>query len=96
MIPDYDTLNVEETIEAVSGFGADRLVEFLEYERDHQNRSTLINPLEDELVQVRPADGRSYVAGVWFDEPSEAQTVRRSPRIERAIDDGLLEVIGDE
>jgi hypothetical protein len=91
MIQNYEDLNREETLDAVDGFGASRLAEFIEFEREHKDRSTVLEPLERELVRVRPTDpGQQYVAGVWFDEPADAQTVRRSARIERAIEEGDL------
>jgi len=90
MIDGYEDLNRDETIEAVSDFGGERLKAFIEYESEHKDRKTVIEPLERELVDVVPADGRQYVAGVWFDDASEPETVRRSTRIEKALDEGDL------
>lgn len=91
MIQNYEDLNREETLDAVDGFEASRLAEFIEFEREHKDRSTVLEPLERELVRVRPMDpGQQYVAGVWFDEPADGQQVRRSARIDRAIEEGDL------
>jgi len=90
MIENYDELNRDETLDAVADFDGERLAEFLDFEREHKNRKTVVDPLERELVDVVPADGRQYVAGVWFDDASEPETVRRSTRIEKALDEGDL------
>ncbi|QBI90020.1 uncharacterized protein ChaoS9_065 [Halobacterium phage ChaoS9] len=94
MIEDYEDLNRDETLEAVDDVGAERLQAFIDFERQHKNRKTVIEPLKRELIRIRPADpARQYVAGVWFDEPATEQIVRRSHRIDRAIEDGdLVEV----
>lgn len=92
MIENYDDLNREQTLEAVRGFGGERLREFIAFEREHKNRKTVIEPLERELVTVTPTSGR-YAAGLWFDDPNGRQLVRRTRRIEKAIDRGELEVI---
>ena len=90
MIENYQDLNRDETLDAVADFDGERLAAFVEYEREHKDRKTVIEPLERELVDVVPADGRQYVAGVWFDDASEPKTVRRSTRIEQALDEGDL------
>ena len=90
MIENYQDLNRDETLDAVADFDGERLAAFVEYEREHKDRKTVIEPLERELVDVVPADGRQYVAGVWFDDASESETVRRSTRIEQALDEGDL------
>lgn len=95
MIEDYDELNRDETLNAVADFDARRLTEFLEFEREHKNRKTVIEPLEDELVEVSPVGEQQYVAGLWFDDPYETKVVRRNSRIDEAIRedfDGLIEV----
>ena len=90
MIENYQDLNRDETLDAVADFDGERLAAFVEYEREHKDRKTVIEPLERELVDVVPADGRQYVAGVWFDDASEPETVRRSTRIEQTLDEGDL------
>lgn len=95
MIENYENLNRTETLEAVADFGTDQLQEFIDFERHHKDRKTVIEPLEDELVTVA-TDGRQYVAGLWFDDVDEEMTVRRSPRIEKAIDAGDLEEVHHE
>jgi hypothetical protein len=96
MIENYGELNRDETVDAVSDFDGEQLAAFVEYEREHEDRKTVVDPLERELVDVVPANGRQYVAGVWFDDASEPETVRRSPRVKQALDEGELEVISDE
>jgi hypothetical protein len=73
MIENYQDLNRDETLDAVADFDGERLAAFVEYEREHKDRKTVIEPLERELVDVVPADGRQYVAGVWFDDASEPE-----------------------
>jgi hypothetical protein len=90
MIENYQDLNRDETLDAVADFDGERLAAFVGYEREHKDRKTVIEPLERELVDIVPADGRQYVAGVWFDDASEPETVRRSTRIEQALDEGDL------
>ena len=90
MIENYQDLNRDATLDAVANFDGERLAAFVEYEREHKDRKTVIEPLERELVDVVPADGRQYVAGVWFDDASEPETVRRSTRIEQTLDEGDL------
>ena len=97
MIENYEDLNRDETLDAVSDFDGEQLAAFVEYEREHKNRKTVIKPLERELVEVIPVSsggyGGRYVAGIWFDDVTEPATVRRTTRIETAIDDGDLEVV---
>jgi hypothetical protein len=93
VIKDYENLNREETIAAVDDFGAEQLQEFIQFERSHKNRITVVEPLERELVTVRPTTEQPYVAGIWFDDPSQAKTVRRSTRIDQALGDGDLEEV---
>lgn len=90
MIENYQDLNRDETLDAVADFDGEHLAAFVEYEREHKDRKTVIEPLERELVDVVPVDGRQYVAGVWFDDTSEPKTVRRSTRIEQTLDEGDL------
>lgn len=49
MIDNYEDLNVEETLDAVSEFEDEVLREFIDYERDHKDRATVIEPLEAQL-----------------------------------------------
>jgi len=97
MIEDYQDKNVEETLEAVADFNGERLQDFFEYEQEHKNRKTVIEPLRDDLVDVVPAGGTTYggryVAGVWFDDATESKTVRRTTRIEQAIEAGELQEV---
>ena len=90
MIENYQDLNRDETLDAVADFDGEHLAAFVEYEREHKDRKTVIEPLKRELADVVPADGRQYVAGVWFDDASEPETVRRSTRIEQVLDEGDL------
>lgn len=93
MIEHYDELNRDETIAAVADFDEERLAEFIEFERKHKDRKTVINPLKRELVDVVPAGDQQYVAGIWFDDETEPETVRRTPRIEQAVEDGDLQEV---
>ncbi|AAM88689.1 hypothetical protein PhiCh1p16 [Natrialba phage PhiCh1] len=85
MIDNYEDRNREQTLNAAGDFSGDRLEEFLEYEREHKNRKTVIEPLERELLTVTTT-GRNYVAGLWFDSMSEEKVVRRTTRVEQAIE----------
>jgi len=89
MIENYADKNREQTLDAVSEFGADRLQEFIEFEREHKDRKTVLEPLERELVTVTPTEQR-YAGGCWFDDVDEQRVVCRTPRIERAIANGDL------
>jgi hypothetical protein len=91
MIENYDERNRDETIEAVAEFDGERLAEFIEFEREHKDRVTVIEPLERKLVDVVPPGRQQYVAGIWFDDPDEPETARRAPRIEAALAEGDLE-----
>jgi len=93
MIDNYDDRNREETLDAVSDFSAEQLEAFIEFEKAHKNRKTVVEPLERELLTVT-STGRNYVAGLWFDSVDEEKVVRQSRRIEQAIDAGDLEVVG--
>ncbi|RKS83314.1 hypothetical protein BDK61_2657 [Haloarcula quadrata] len=93
MIDNYDDRNREKTLDAVSDFSAEQLKAFIEFEKAHKNRKTVVEPLERELMTVTSA-GRNYVAGLWFDSVDEEKIVRESRRIEQAIDAGDLEVVG--
>jgi len=92
MIDNYEDKNVEETLDAVSDFSGERLETFIEFERERKNRTTVVEPLERELLTVTTA-GRNYAAGLWFGSPAEEKVVRRTTRIEQAIENGdLVEV----
>jgi len=93
MIDNYDDRNREETLDAVSDFSAEQLEAFIEFEKAHKDRKTVVEPLERELLTVTSV-GRNYVAGVWFDDVDEEKVVRQSRRIEQAIDAGDLKVVG--
>lgn len=93
MIENYDELNRDETLDAVADFDGERLVDFLEFEREHKDRKTVVDPLERELVDVVPTGRTQYAAGIWFDEPDEPTTVRRSTRVERALEAGELQEV---
>lgn len=67
-------------------------------ERDEQTAASSSRTPSDsgsdatETVRVRPAHGRgNYVAGEWFRDVTTWQTVERSRRVERALDNGDLE-----
>ena len=92
MIDNYDDLNRDETLAAVSDFDGEQLAQFIEFERDHKDRVTVIEPLERELLEVT-STGRNYAAGIWFDDVEDTKLVRRSRRVDAAIDDGLLESV---
>ncbi|MDL0133519.1 hypothetical protein [Halobacterium salinarum] len=86
MIDNYQECNRDETLDAVSDFSTDRLEDFLAFERAHKNRKTVVEPIERMLVDVVPVDqSTQYVAGVWFDDPTQPTTVRRSRRIKAAL-----------
>jgi hypothetical protein len=89
MLEDYKDLNVKETLAAVADFDGERLAEFLAYERECKNRKTVIEPLERQLVTVE-ATTQGYIGGQWFDETGERRTVRRTNRIDEALEDGGL------
>ncbi|SEH60501.1 hypothetical protein SAMN05192561_1128 [Halopenitus malekzadehii] len=93
MIENYDDKNREQTLAAVAGFSADRLAAFIAFEREHKDRTTVVKPLERKLVTVTPTGDRRYVAGIWFDGPSETATVRRRTRVERALENGRLQEV---
>jgi len=93
MIENYDELNRDETIEAVADFGAERLTEFIEFEREHKDRKTVLEPLERELVDVVPTGDQQYVAGIWFDDETDPETVRRSPRVTQALKERNLQEV---
>jgi len=93
MIDNYDDRNREETLDAVSDFSVEQLEAFIEFEKAHKDRKTVVEPLERELLTVTSV-GRNYVAGLWFDDVDEEKVVRQSRRIEQAIDAGDLEVVG--
>ncbi len=92
MIEDYPEANADETLAKARRLDDEQLADFVEYEREHKNRTTVIEPLERELVEVIPA-GSQYAGGIWFDDVDESKTVRRSRRVETAIAAGALEVI---
>jgi hypothetical protein len=93
MIDNYDDRNREKTLDAVSDFSAEQLEAFIEFEKAHKDRKTVVEPLERELLTVT-STGRNYVAGLWFDSVDEEKVVRQSRRIEEAIDAGDLKVVG--
>jgi len=93
MIENYHDKNREQTLTAVADFSAERLAAFIEYEREHKDRTTVVEPLQRKLVTVTPIRDRRYVAGVWFDGPSETATVRRRTRVARALEDGRLQEV---
>ena len=89
MIPDYDEKNVEATLDAISGFDATRLQQFLVYEREHKNRKTVIEPIKNRLVEVEvPSEG--YYDGFWFDEGG-THVVCDGRRLERALERTAME-----
>jgi len=92
MIDNYEDLNQDETLTAVRDFDGEKLKQFIEFERENKNRKTVYKPLKRELVVVTPADQR-YAGGLWFDDADEVRTVRRSRRVDEAIDEGVLEVV---
>ena len=92
MIDNYDEKNVEATLEAVRRLDDEDVAAFVEYEREHKSRKTVIEPLERELVEVTPV-GSQYAAGLWFDDADDSRRVRRSRRVDRAIAEGDLEVV---
>ena len=92
MIDNYDDLNRDETLAAVSDFDGEKLSDFIEFEKQNKNRKTVFKPLERQLVVVT-STGRNYVAGIWFDDVGDTKRVRRRRRVDEAIDDGLLEIV---
>ena len=91
MIEDYQDSNVEETLDAVSGFDAARLQQFLVYEREHKNRKTVIEHIQDQLVTVKVPD-TGYYGGHWFDDAGE-HVVKDGWRLRDATEDTRLEII---
>jgi len=89
MLEDYEDLNVEETLAAVDGFGGERLDRFLAYEREHKDRKTVLQPLERQLVTVE-APTQGYIAGHWFDDAGGQRPVRRTKRVDDALEHGDL------
>jgi hypothetical protein len=67
MIDNYEDLTVDETLDAVSDFEPEVLQEFIDYERDHKDRSTVVEPLEAELEDAQAdatdADDEAVVIG---------------------------------
>lgn len=93
MIENYEELNRDETLDAVADFDGEHLAAFIEFERERKDRKTVIEPLDRELVDVVPGGARQYVAGLWFDDPNDPRPVRRSRRIEAAIEAGELQEV---
>lgn len=90
MIDNYHDRNVEDTLDAVSGFDAVRLQQFLVYEREHKNRTTVIDGIREQLVTVEvPETG--YYGGHWFDEGGE-YVVKDGNRLREAAEDTRLEI----
>jgi len=92
MIDDYADKNVDETLEVARRLDGEKLVAFVDYERAHKNRKTVIEPLEQHLVDVTPV-ANQYAGGCWFDDVDEVRTVARTTRVERAIANDELEVV---
>lgn len=91
MIDNYESTNVEDTLAAVSDFSAERLQQFIVFEREHQNRTTVLEPLKDELVTVEVPSG-GYYGGEWFDDGGE-YVVRDTRRIRDAATETDLEIL---
>lgn len=91
MIENYQDKNVEETLDAVLSFNASGLQQFLVYEREHKNRKTVIEAIQDELVTVEVPD-TGYYGGHWFDDGGE-YVVKDSRRVREAADDTRLEIL---
>lgn len=105
MIENYEELTVDETLEVVDELGDDEIEQFIEYERDHKNRTTVIDPLEEllsdsdesgdtgtaepETVTVTVEVG-NYGGGIFFDDATETKTVERTTRVQQALDNGNL------
>lgn len=101
MIENYEDLNVAETLEQVEELDEAETEQFIEYESNHKNRTTVIRPLQEQLgladtdpetVTVTPRRG-NYAGGLWFDNQTDHQTVERTVRIDQAIEAGELEVV---
>ena len=93
MIANYENKNIEETLDAIDGFDASGLQQFLVYEREHKNRKGVIQHIQDQLVTVRvPATG--YYGGYWFDDAGE-YVVRDSRRVRRAAEETKLEILDE-
>ena len=50
MIEGYEDKTVEETLDAVSGSDPEVIQEFIEFEKENKDRTTVIDPLEIELM----------------------------------------------
>jgi hypothetical protein len=59
MIDNYDDLTVDETLDAVSDFDESQQREFIEFEREHKDRTTVIDPLEAELESTDDSGGET-------------------------------------
>ncbi len=90
MIENYEDKNVEDTLDAISGYDATRLQQFLVYEREHKNRKTIINAIRDQLITVEVPD-TGYYGGFWFDEGGE-YVVRDTPRLRKAAEKTRLDI----
>ena len=91
MIEDYADKNADATLAAVSDLSAAKLQQFIVFEREHKNRKTVLEPLQDELITVRAPEG-GYYGGEWFDEAGE-RVVRDTTRIRQAAESTPLEIV---
>ena len=91
MIDNYQHKNVEDTLDAVEGFDASTLQQFLVYEREHKNRKTVIEAIQDKLVTVEVAQ-MGYYGGYWFDDAGE-HVVKDSRRLRQAADGRKLTIL---
>lgn len=91
MIDDYQNKNIEDTLDAISGFDASRLQQFLVFEREHKNRNGVISEIRDKLITVEVPD-TGYYGGEWFDEGGE-HVVKDNRRIRDAADETELEIL---
>jgi len=93
MIENYDEKNIDDTLDAISGFDASELQRFLVFEREHKNRSTLIDAVRSQLLTVE-VPGTGYYDGHWFDDAGE-HVIRDTPRNRRAINQTDLVLVED-
>ena len=89
MIDDYQNKNIDQTLESVTSFDATQLQRFLVFEREHKNRTGVVEAIQQQLIEVSvPQTG--YYNGYWFDE-SGRHIVKDSQRLQQALVETELE-----
>jgi|AntDeeMetagen192_2_1112575.scaffolds.fasta_scaffold00737_7 hypothetical protein len=91
MIDNYADATVEQTLEAISSFSDERLVEFRAFERDHKDRTGVTDGIDDLLVTIEVPNG-GYFYGYWFDEGGRYERLD-TPKLRRAARETLLKIV---